>query len=466
MIKLIVDPLVLHELKTAFPTPANSAEGGLNKYIAVLEAMIEDALLRGQDPYEHKLNLLTLSLHALANKGPQIGPHKIRLHSWLKSNGLELVKTVELGQKFGGKNSKVKLTDLVTLDVIIGPLDSQTQFNKVHPNFTSLSQQVIDTDYDLVDVDLVSVDHYINKISPNGIQPKTRKDKIAFFHAKKIAAIAAYKNGLFYQKKKRSDFGRTYYEGLSVQNVNKQLREAMLGDAWEYDIRSSVVTWKLGYAQDYITANNLTTSIAATFPMCHQYSIDKAVLISQITSQVFTHSTWSLDKQVEKIKAALTALNFGARLTDVTYCNSIGELENPALKDILRDPVELAVFLKCQQVIDFVAEQKKLDQVIIDDLRTNDPKLLQHTELQTVSGRMRTQAVLAYLYQHAETDVMNIVRSLLLQNKVVVLANIHDAIAVRTRIDLQLKQQIEHAMQAATNNSYWYLGEKQLHKCG
>jgi hypothetical protein len=61
---------------------------------------------------------------------------------------------------------------------------------------------------------------------------------------------------------------------------------------------------------------------------------------------------------------------------------------------------------------------------------------------------------------------MNIVRSLLVQNKVVVLANIHDAIAVRTRIDLQLKQQIEHAMQAATNNSYWYLGEKQLHKCG
>jgi hypothetical protein len=150
----------------------------------------------------------------------------------------------------------------------------------------------------------------------------------------------------------------------------------------------------------------------------------------------------------------------------VTYCNSIGELENAALKDILRDSVELADFLKCQQVIDFVAEQKKLDQVIIDDLRKNNPKLLQQTELQTVSGRIRTQAVLAYLYQHAETDVMNIVRSLLVQNKVVVLANIHDAIAVRTRIDLQLKQQIEHAMQAATNNSYWYLGEKQLHKCG
>jgi hypothetical protein len=34
----------------------------------------------------------------------------------------------------------------------------------------------------------------------------------------------------------------------------------MLGDCYEYDMKSSVVAWKLGYAQTYLDDNNLTHS--------------------------------------------------------------------------------------------------------------------------------------------------------------------------------------------------------------
>ena len=63
--------------------------------------------------------------------------------------------------------------------------------------------------------------------------------------ARTILAIASVMSGNYLQRKKPSAFGRLYYEGVSVQNINKELRRAVLGNCWEYDIRSSVVAWKM-----------------------------------------------------------------------------------------------------------------------------------------------------------------------------------------------------------------------------
>jgi hypothetical protein len=46
----------------------------------------------------------------------------------------------------------------------------------------------------------------------------------------------------------------------------------------------------------------------------------------------------------------------------------------------------------------------------------------------------------------------------------VVLANIHDAIVVRQRLGADLKYEIELRMQEQTNNAYWSLGVKQIHR--
>jgi len=67
------------------------------------------------------------------------------------------------------------------------------------------------------------------------------KRKQYLLQAHVILTVAKDKDGKYYQRKLPSDFGRTYYSGTSVQNVNKELRRAMLGNSWEYDIRSSVV---------------------------------------------------------------------------------------------------------------------------------------------------------------------------------------------------------------------------------
>ena len=115
MIEITVDSKVATALKKAFPSPPNSATRALSKYVAQLKGLLINALSRGQTPLELKLNLFSISLHELANKGGQIGPKRQRVHAWLNDNGFALVETVQLGSNLSGSVSKVKFTDLITL---------------------------------------------------------------------------------------------------------------------------------------------------------------------------------------------------------------------------------------------------------------------------------------------------------------------------------------------------------------
>jgi hypothetical protein len=93
MIKIEPQPQVLAALKSAFPTPPNSASRALDKYCRALEGLIFASLSRGRRPEEIKLDLYSISLERLANAGGRIGPNKMRLHKWLRENEMELVRS-------------------------------------------------------------------------------------------------------------------------------------------------------------------------------------------------------------------------------------------------------------------------------------------------------------------------------------------------------------------------------------
>lgn len=83
MIKITLNPAVYEALKKAHPKPANSAARALAKYVKRLEEMLFVSLHRQATPLQRKLELFTISLQKLANKGGQIGPGKKCLHAWL-----------------------------------------------------------------------------------------------------------------------------------------------------------------------------------------------------------------------------------------------------------------------------------------------------------------------------------------------------------------------------------------------
>ena len=488
MIKLTIHESVEAALQKAFPKPAAAAKRALAKYISVVESMLFDALQRGLTPEQRKLGLYAISLEQLANKGGQIGPKKIRVHKWLTDNDWDIVQTVVLGTKFSGQNSLVKLTALATiqnsLQVPVQSLSAATTdeeidaylsgddvsnialFDHLYPEYNlEWREDKLNTLFDWVPVDVESVKAYVYWLETESNLIHGPKKDLALRQSLSILGIASVTKGYYLQRKKPSPFGRTYYEGVSVQNVNKELRRAMLGNCWEYDIRSSVVAWKMGYARGYLAASGLDQDLKKSFPSTLLYLEHKADFMATVSHYVFLESSpVPKDLRPKLLKRAFTAISFGARQTAKGWLDASGNWTNPALVDILQNSEDRTRFLSDVTVKQFIKEQNALDDYLYDLFKKFRPDLLLERYLQTESGRPSKSKVLAYLYQHGETQVMDIVRQAALAKGLVPIANVHDAIFFKRRLGAEFKNAIEWQMREQTGNPYWHLTPKQIER--
>ena len=485
MIKLTVNPQVLISLQQAFPTPIKSASKALAKYVNALEGLLLIALQRGIAPAQRKMGLYPLSLHDLANKGGRIGPQKLRLHKWLKDNQMELVETIEKGNKFSGEYSAVKLSRMVTLDdrlavssaaiaqirtdreldsYLTGEVtDSRAIFNHLYPELEPSSISGAEAEFHFAPVDIESLKAFVHWLGADAEFGSKEKRQQLLNQAKLVLAVSSINEAIFPQRIKLSPFGRTYYEGVSVQNVHKELRRAMLGNCWEYDMRSSVVAWKMGYARDLLLQANTDANVRFYFPATTLYLEDKVDFMATVRYFTFAGNTTLTDNfQIGLIKQALTAISFGAKSTGIGWTDSSGGWKNPALVDILKNQDERARFLADPTVKEFIEEQRALDDFIFGIVKKNSVDLLKLDCLQTASGRVSKPKVLAYLYQHAETYAMDLICSVAAQHGHIPIARVHDAVFFRSRLGPDLKQELEFKLQDATHNKYWHLSPKQL----
>lgn len=255
----------------------------------------------------------------------------------------------------------------------------------------------------------------------------------------------------------------TYYAGISVQNVNKELRRAMLGNCWEYDIRSSVVAWKMGFATECIAALNLIGTVGKNFKHTLSYLEEKKGLMATLQYLVFgKDSEVPVALQADLLKQAFTALSFGARKTAKAWVDQNGEWARPAMVEIFRVKDERDRFLNDVSVVGFVKEQAMLDDFLFNGVKQHRPDLLKLPYLQTQGGSASKSKCVAFLYQHEETAVMEVVRDAVFAHGKTVLAKIHDAIITKEKLGVELMSEIEQLMRDQTGNRYWRLGAKQL----
>lgn len=486
MLQLTINPIVQAALQAAFPKPTNSASNALAKYQAVLQQMLFDAMQRGQTPEERKLKLYSISTEQLAQRGSQIGKDKIRLHKWLSDNDMELVKIVTVGNNLSGKSSQVKLTRLVTMkDTLANGINELTEnlssreidayldgtaegnaelFRLAHSDFdNTMTDAELALQYDSVQLDIESLKNYIEWLQYVATKFTAVKKAELLRQARLVLGLALARNGTLLQRIKPSSFGRTYYHGISVQNVSRELRAAMLGDCWEYDIRSSVVAWKMGVAKECHAAECSNVEFRRSFSASLSYLEDKADFMSTVQRHVFAETTNTpKELQLKLIKQAFTALGFGARTNSYGWRDSTGTWINPAIVEIIKNGEERKRFLNNFVVKAFIAEQNRLDSYLYNTVKTHAPLLLEKSELRSAGGRESKSKVLAYLYQHSETQVMDIVRKTLQEFKFTVLASIHDAIIVRKKLSIDIRDEIQHRMREATSNPYWHLTPKEL----
>ena len=221
----------------------------------------------------------------------------------------------------------------------------------------------------------------------------------------------------------------------------------------------------MGYARGYLAASGLDQDLKKSFPATLLYLEDKADFMATVRYFVFPESS-PVPKELRPklLKQAFTAISFGARQTAKGWLDASGNWTNPALVEILQNTEDRMRFLADDTVKLFIKEQNELDDYLYDLFKKFRPDLLLERYLQTDSGRPSKAKVLAYLYQHGETQVMDIVRQAAMAKGHVPIANVHDAIFFKRRLGADFKSEIEWQMREQTGNPYWHLTPKQIER--
>ena len=483
-IKLTVSEVVLNAMKRAMPK-TNKAELALNKFVNVLEQHLEQSLMHMDDNMYKFFKHFYVSTHNLSLEVGQfvIDGKRQYLDKWLELKGLNLIRVVTQGQK-GGDYSTVCLTEHVqmndAMDInelqkkTINELDALLNdksltdtdfFYRLLPDFLTMTKAQINKHYDLCPINVKSLNQFIVFLTKRANMMNTVKKQMLIRQAKAIARIAQAGNNTLPMQKHASYFGRTYYTGrLNVQSIRKILRHAMLGNCYEYDIRSSVVAWKLGFTWQICNRNGITQKeFNSNFKTCLTYLGDKKKFRETVRLNTFRNgSNISLDMQLDVVKQALTAISFGARKTAQGWIDKSGNKFNPAIVKIIADQTARNNFYACTQAASYIDENKRMDDIITEYAKDNAPELLNNTELQTGSGRISKSKLMSYLYQQSESIVMDIVRREVHAVYKNILANVHDAIYIDAKLHSADKKRIELVMRRETGLQFWYLDEDKI----
>ena len=474
MLKLQVKPIVLQQLKMAFPK-RNSAEKQLAKYVATLERHLNRTILR-HNGFQIAGKWFSISLDDLTHEGGRIGNNpQIWVHSWLEEHGLNLVKVHFKADPIKGIVSKVRLTDLVEVEDYLkvipdSPESLDDVLNKFYSidgvNFLETYMPNLNRDsgndaelamYDSFPVDSKSIDHFINWLLTKSTDLKYEKKRIHLLQALIIKKAASLFGGDFYQKRKPSPFGRTYYEGLSIQNISKLVRRAVLGDYWQYDANSAVFAFKMGFASgcyaDPKSKNKL--SLEKTFQSTISLVMDKKNVREMIRKEVFEDDfSLSRDEQIKLVKQAITAIGFGAQLRVKGWIID-GENEgSTALGTIFTNIQCRQRFVDSSFIKSLMIEQKLLNDFIYKETLKTYPHLYNQKEFLNSKKKPIKNKVLAFAYQTGETQVMNAFRSMAEDGGYVPIANIHDAVIFKTKLNTERFQYIQGTIKL-NFGEYW-----------
>ena len=486
MIKLSYDPIIKQELIIAFPPP-KQPHLAIKKYIALLEELMNESVTNGRSNLALKNDGYDIRSSVLTNK-VQIGKHGQRIHTWLLNNKFSLVKNLvhsTVSNKQIGvfvPTKYLKITDNDSLDYIktLSDLDFENYLNNISDEWIKKNQSKYqyhnliklreeNLEFDSVKVNTDSLKNFIRKLRDNKIHVDRKTELRYFEDTNKFLRIAQYNDGFLHQRIKHdaNDFGRKYYFDVSVQSIKRELREVLLGDSWEYDAVSCAPSWKLAFADEWYTKSKSKNNFGEEF----QYTIllieHKNIFYVAVIDLTFPIiSSYSYDEKRFMVKRAVNAIGFGAKATDKRFLID-GYLKESSLLEIFDDNKSLlSSFVKNEFIDGFSKEQTKLINYIVKkfSLDISWQEELERIRLKDNKKKITQSRKLAWLFQHAETIMMDKVREELKKLNKTVLANIHDAIVIREKLSDIEKEMIQRIVRKYTNVQYFALSETKYSK--
>lgn len=498
MLKLTHSALVEHRMNKAFKFENAKNAKRIEKYVAMLEKEINALLIFGRDVYDSKMGFYKVNLSNLYRNGGRIGKRGdlIHLHDWLRDNA-PLFQIVNIGNSINKELSTIKLTDLVTVTDKFQPI-VKTQVNTaieqqitaqqpimnyteeqilqdkqldqflfldeqncaelvayLYSELNDMSEEDYVEQYDSVTVDIESLKRYIKYVNSSMSKYSQHNRDIIIRQSKIILCVATHFDGIFPQRKKKSEFGRTYYHGISVQSVNKTLRGAMVGDSYGYDLRSAAIAFKWSFTS--FVAELLGQSVERTFWATKYYLTRRDDFRKEVIAAVFKHdSTVNKKLQVKLIKQAITAISFGAKAKNVGWLGADGKWTNSAIMDIIKVKEERERFFECGIIKHFIYEQSLLDQYIASDTINSFPELA-NTDICKSGKSLSNSKLVAFAYQNFESCLMSIVYNYFDECGLSINAKIHDGLISEHSLSMYQMDELNYRIRSLSGNEYMML---------
>lgn len=351
---------------------------------------------------------------------------------WFLAN-TDLIRVHSLGYRTARKGELTLVKTSIDLQILLAGQDPKSIVDFYYQEFDP------NADIDLAAIDLQSLRNYLRATELAQPQNTAHRQTLTanLVSARVIEQIATYCQGQLPQIVRWSEFGRKYYQGVNLQSVSKIVRHAALGACHQYDIESSVFTWKLHRTR--------ALHPQAEFYATQRYLESKNYYRQRLAELVFGNHR---EVSVKTIKQLITAIGFGASTQAGSWRDSQGQWQTTSLRDILHSPELLRRFLEDAWVSAFVSEQKLQSRLIYNHYKD---QLKDCDILKSESGRLNINRTVSYLYQHEEARVIGVLEQQFSEYKI--LLRCHDAFYTQLPVPLaELRERLQELMPGAKIN--------------
>ena len=130
------------------------------------------------------------------------------------------------------------------------------------------------------------------------------------YQAKSILDVAKQNNNTLPQNYTVKSSGRTYMNGINLQNCSSRVREAALGNCYKYDLRTSMFAHMLTKITGQFPDFNVKSSYI------NEYCTNKNGIRTRLAIDCIVETNGEPDFKVKLIKKTLAAIGFGATVSN------------------------------------------------------------------------------------------------------------------------------------------------------
>jgi hypothetical protein len=403
-------------------------------------------------------NQIPFSTSKVRKQLGRFGPKKQYWWDWLHQNH-PLVTVITVGNNKKGEKSMVYTQ--IDLETILTSSSAQEVFEMLYRKY------IDETDIVWVPADINNLRRYIvdtqQTLAGFNAQTQDQQQYLGtlrrnLISAKGLYAVAEYTleqsgHAVIPHIAKQSEFGRTYYRSLNLQNCHKTVRHAALGKAYEIDINSSVFAWKMSHIP-----YNMLDETPTAFSHTRELLKHKARVRKQLCKETFGEHSGFYEGLIKQV---LTAISFGARTGSYWYIQH-GKWKNGAVGDIIKSKKYRQRLLDNSWFKGFVQEQNLLDnmikQAVIAKATSGELTQQQIDTIKGQSARWNRSRIVSWAYQQAEAQARKVLLAAVADQEV--LLQVHDCVYTRylpdiNHIKYHIQQLWHHASCSVTKLSRW-----------